>query len=266
MLNKIKEIECFVFDMDGTIYLSEELIDGALEMFNYFNKNDIKYYFLTNNSSKTSKTYLEKLKKLDLGFVKEEQIITSGDVTIEYLKNTFKNPKVYLVGTKDLSEDFVAKGIKVVKGLNEDIDAVVVGFDTTFDYDKASIATRYIRKGIPFIATHLDLVCPIQGGEFIPDCGAIAKMIELSSGVEPKFIGKPCEETVEYLVKKVNLDKSKIAVVGDRLYTDVATGVKNGMTGVAVLTGETTEEEIAKSEIKPTFTFRSIKELLEEIK
>lgn len=263
--NILSNIECFVFDMDGTIYLEDKLVDGALDMFTYFNDNDIKYCFLTNNSSKTANSYIDKLHSLGMNFVTKNQIITSGDITIKYIKDNFKNPTIYLVGTDDLKYDFIKNGINVVSEYGKEIDSVVVGFDTTFTYEKASIATRYIRKGVPFISTHLDLVCPIKNNEFIPDCGAITKMIEVSSGIEPKFIGKPCKETVDYLISVINLNKDKIAVVGDRLYTDVATGVNNGMAGIAVLTGETSLEEIKSSCTKPTLVFDNVKKLYEEL-
>ena len=164
-----------------------------------------------------------------------------------------------------MKEDFINNGINLVDSYGKDIDAVVVGFDTSLTYEKLSIATRYIRKEVPFIATHLDLVCPIQNGEFIPDCGAITQLIEVSTGVKPKFIGKPCKETVDYLIDKVKVDKEKIAIVGDRLYTDVATGVNNGMIGIAVLTGETNLDEIKNSKIKPTYTFNDINEIYKSI-
>ena len=266
MTNNLADIECFVFDMDGTIYLEDKLISGSLELFKYLNENNIKYYFLTNNSSKTAEAYLKKLHSLSIDFIELSQIITSGDITIEYIKERFNKPNVYLVGTDDLKTDFIKSGINVVGEYGEDIDAVVIGFDTSFNYEKAAIATRYIRKGIPFISTHLDLVCPIKNREFIPDCGSITKMIEYSTDTEAKYIGKPCEETVKFLIDRVKLSKDKIAIVGDRLYTDVATGVNNGMTGIAVLTGETSLEEIKKSSINPTFVFKSINELYISIK
>lgn len=263
-LDKISNIECFVFDMDGTVYLEDILLDGALDMFNYFNENNIPYYFLTNNSSKSGKSYLRKLHSLSMRFVKRDQIITSGDITIKYVKEQFgknKIPKIYLVGTDELKQDFVKEGIHIIEGDNEEIDAVVVGFDTSLTYEKVSIATRYIRKGIPFISTHIDLVCPIKNGEFIPDCGAITKMIEASTGVKAKYLGKPNKETVDYLVDTIKIDKRKIAIVGDRLYTDVATGINNGMIGIAVLTGETSLTEIEKSSIKPSYVFKDVSQL-----
>lgn len=265
MKKRLREIECFIFDMDGTIYLEDNLIEGAKELLQYLEDNHISYAFLTNNSSKSKKVYKEKLDRLGLEFISKDKIITSGDIMIDYLKKKFKNPKVYLVGTNDLMNEFCLNGIQVVDTVNEEIDTVVVGFDITFNYEKASIATRYIRKGIPFLATNIDLVCPISNREFIPDCGAICSLIEKATGVQPNFIGKPCKETVDYLIDKIKIERKKIAVIGDRLYTDVATGVNNGMVGIAVLTGETTLEEIELSDIKPTYIFESIKELAEEI-
>lgn len=266
MFSNLKDIECFIFDMDGTLYLEEQLIEGTLELLDYLNKNNKEYYFLTNNSSKTNEDYFKKLNSLGLDFISKSQIITSGDITIEYIKNNFiSKPKIYLIATNDIKNEFIKNEIKVVETYGENIDAVVVTFDTSFDYEKASIATRYLRKGVPFIATHLDIVCPIKNNEFIPDCGAISKMLEISSGTKAKFIGKPCKETVDYILNKTSIPKDKIAVVGDRLYTDIATGVNNGMLGIAVLTGETTLDEINKSDIKPSYIFESVKELKIEL-
>ena len=261
----LKNIECFVFDTDGTIYLGNKLIDGAKELFNYFDKNNIKYYFLTNNSSKTSKLYFKKLFRLGINNIKEDQIITSGDITIDYIKKIKKNPRIYLVGTKELEGQFRTSGIKLTVEMNENIDFVVVGFDTSFEYRKAMIACKYISKGVPFIATNKDIKCPIGDEEFIPDCGSIVKMIEAVTGINPKFIGKPSKESADYLLNKANVPKDKIAIVGDRLYTDIAMGFNNGICSILVLSGETKLIDLETYEIAPDFVFNSIKDIFKEL-
>lgn len=261
----LKNIKCFVFDTDGTIYLGNDLINGAKELFNYFDKNNIKFYFLTNNSSKTSKLYFEKLFRLGINNIKEEQIITSGDITIDYIKKIKKKPRIYLVGTKELEGQFRNSGINLIVEMNENIDFVVVGFDTSFEYRKAMIACKYISKGIPFIATNKDIKCPIGDEEFIPDCGSIVKMIEAVTNIKPKFIGKPSKKTVDYLLNKANVPKSKIAIVGDRLYTDIAMGFNNGICSILVLSGETKMRNLKNSKIVPDFIFDNVYKMYEKL-
>jgi len=149
--------------------------------------------------------------------------------------------------------------------MNENIDFVVVGFDTSFEYRKAMIACKYISKGIPFIATNKDIKCPIGDEEFIPDCGSIAKMIETVTGINPKFIGKPSKETVDYLLNKANKSKDKIAIVGDRLYTDIAMGFNNGICSILILSGETKIDDLKNSKIIPDFIFDNVYKLYEKL-
>jgi HAD superfamily hydrolase (TIGR01450 family) len=162
------------------------------------------------------------------------------------------------VGTPSLQESFEQAGITLVK---EEPDIVVIGFDTTLTYEKLEKACTYIRNGAEFLATHLDINCPIENG-FIPDCGSICNLITTSTGVKPKFLGKPYPETMELVLHKTGFAKEEIAFVGDRIYTDVATGVKNGAMGILVLTGETKLEDVEKSSIKPDAIYESLEEMI----
>ena len=137
---------------------------------------------------------------------------------------------------------------------------MVIGFDKTLTYEKLTNACTYIRNGALFLATHLDINCPVKGG-FIPDCGMMCAAITLSTGVEPRFVGKPFKETVDMVVDKTGVSKDKITFVGDRLYTDVATGVKNGAKGVLVLTGEAGLRDIPESDVKPDAVYEGIGEM-----
>lgn len=251
--------------MDGTIYSGENLYHDVKELFQFFIKHNIRFYFLTNNSSKTSEVYLKKLQKLGIDFVKQQQIITSGDITVEYLKKHHVK-KIYAVATPDFKNQLLHAGFELVNTKNEKIDMVVIGFDTTFDYSKGEIATHYLRKNAPVISTNEDLVCPIENDEFIPDCGAITKLLEVSSNRQTKYLGKPREETVNYLLNYTKIPKDELAIVGDRLYTDIATGFNNGFTSIAVLTGEFKKEDLKTSEVIPSYIFKNISELYRELK
>jgi NagD protein len=246
--------------MDGTIYSGEKLFDGVKELFTFFIEKKIKFYFLTNNSSNTGQKYLEKLNRLGITHVRSEQIITSGDITIAYLKKLRYNT-VCLVGTKELENQFLSAGFRLINEKFQEVDCVVSGFDTSFDYSKGDTASFYIRKGAPFYATNEDLVCPVENNEFIPDCGAITAFLEKASGREATFLGKPRKETFDYLLDYIGTNKNNLAIVGDRLYTDIATGFYNDFTSIAVLTGELKLSDLENSNIIPTIILKDINEL-----
>ena len=265
----LKDIDLFVLDMDGTFYLGNNIIDGSLEFLEAVKKAGKGYMFFTNNSSTNSDKYIEKLAGMNC-FIKKDQIMTSGDVMIRFLKSKYDGKSVYLLGTKPLEDSFLEAGIELFNRDNEDAlepdnldkrpDIVVVGFDKTLDFRKLSNACTYIREGALFMATHLDINCPMPYG-FIPDCGAICKAIELSTDKQPRFVGKPFKETVDMIVDATKVPKEKIAFVGDRIYTDVATGVNNGAKGILVLTGECQLSDVENSDVKPDAIFESIYEM-----
>ncbi len=243
----------FVLDMDGTFYLGDRLIEGSLEFLQKVKDTGRRFVFFTNNSSRIPSFYQKKLEKMGC-FVDQSEVITSGNVTIAYLQTNYADKKVYLVGTPLLVESFEEAGINLVQ---EDPDVVVVGFDTTLTYEKLEKACTYIRNGATFLATHLDINCPTEDG-FIPDCGAMCALITKSTGVEPRYLGKPFPETMEMVLKITGCTRDEIVFVGDRLYTDVATGVKNGAKGFLVLTGEADMKTVEESEVKPTCIYDSL--------
>jgi HAD superfamily hydrolase (TIGR01457 family) len=247
--------------MDGTFYLGEHLIDGSLEFIRQVRETGRDFIFFTNNSSKNSDIYVEKLAGMGC-HVGKEAIMTSGDVTIEYLKTNYPGKSVYLAGTPALEALFAEAGIMLTE---EQPDVVVVGFDMTLTYAKLERVCTYIRNGAVFLATHKDINCPTEDG-FIPDCGAMCAAITLSTGVEPTYLGKPCRETLDMVLKKTGYHKDEIAFVGDRLYTDVATGVNHGAMGILVLSGETKREDIETSAVKPDAVFGSLKDMIGYLK
>ncbi|OIJ12570.1 HAD family hydrolase [Anaerobacillus alkalilacustris] len=259
-MKEIKNIKCFLLDMDGTIYLDNHLIDGALDFLQNLELNQKQYIFLTNNSSENKKAYQEKLANLGL-IIDEDQVFTSGEATSWYIKNLKKDAKVFLLGTPFLEEEFNKAGFTLVKSRDDKPDFFVLGFDTTLTYEKILVACDFIREGVPFIATHPDLTCPLSNGQSMPDAGAMISMFEAATGKRPQIIGKPNVFNIEVITKKYGLQKDEIAMVGDRLYTDIKMGVDAGITTFLVLTGETTLQMYEDSTIQADYVLGSVKDL-----
>lgn len=263
-MKNIKDIKCFLLDMDGTIYLGNELIDGAKEFLNTLKEKEVKYLFLTNNSSKNKDKYVEKLNKLGIA-ANREDVFTSGEATTIYLNKLKKGAKIFLLGTKDLEEEFEKAGFELTKERGQDIDFVVLGFDTTLTYEKLWIACEYIAEGKTYIATHPDFNCPLEGGKFMPDVGSMIELIKASTGRTPIVIGKPNSHIVDAILEKYNLKKEELAMVGDRLYTDIRTGIDNGLTSILVMSGETDEKMLKDTIYVPDYVYSSVKELGEDL-
>lgn len=264
-INKLKEKKCFLLDMDGTIYLGNQLIDGADTFLKTIKEEGKKYIFLTNNSSKNKKEYVKKLAMMGIP-AEIDDVFTSGDATIFYLNSIKKNAKIFLMGTEALEEEFLKAGFTIVKERGQDIDFVVLGFDTTLTYEKLWIACEYLSKGISYIATHPDFNCPLDGGKFMPDAGAMMAFIKASTGREPIVIGKPNRYIVDAILDKYSLEKKELAIVGDRLYTDIRTGRDNGITSILVMSGETDKKMLEVTEFVPDYIFDSVKEISNVIK
>lgn len=260
-MEKINQIKCFLLDMDGTIYLGNNLIDGAKEFIEKISKSNREFFFFTNNSSKKPSDYLEKLSNFGIE-ISLNRIITSGDVTSSYILSQKEKPLVYLLGTPSLERQFLEKGICLTTNKSEDIDFLVLGFDTTLDYKKIWDAHDLILRGIPYIATNPDYVCPLAGGKSMPDCGATISLLKTSTGKEPLVIGKPNTLMIDFVQDKTGLSKKDFAMMGDRLYTDIQTAINADITSILVLSGETKRNDLSNAEQVPDYVFNSIKDLL----
>ncbi len=252
----LKDVKLFVLDMDGTVYLGNNLIDGALDFIHKVTETGRDFIFFTNNASRVPSFYKEKLARMGLD-IDESKVVTAGDVTAQYLKEFYPDKRVYLNGTPLLEESFREKGINLV---DEDPDVAVQSFDTTMTYEKMDKICRFIRNGVPFVSTHMDINCPTEDG-FMPDSGAMCALITASTGVEPRYLGKPFKETVDMVLEITGYQREEVAFVGDRIYTDVATGVNNGAKGFLVLTGEADMQTVAESEVEPDCIFDSLYEM-----
>ncbi len=253
---KLKRAKCFLFDMDGTIYLGDQLLPGALEFIHYLSEKKFPYYFLTNNSSRSRRDYEAKLTHLGLP-AGPESIFSSGEATALYLKKRQPGARLYVVGTPSLEAEFFRHDFQLV---HEDPDYAVLGFDTTLTYEKLWKLCDFVREGKPYIATHPDINCPTENGS-MPDIGAIIALVAASTGRQPDvIIGKPHSPIVETILDKTGFPPEAIVMVGDRLYTDIALG-EAGLTTVLVLSGETRLEDISTSPFQPDFVVDNLEEL-----
>ncbi|KGF05416.1 HAD-IIA family hydrolase [Anaerococcus lactolyticus] len=253
----------FLLDMDGTIYLGNVLIDGAKEFLDKIISEGKRYIFLTNNASKDKSTYVKKLEALGIRAGKDD-VFTSADASISYLSKLGKK-RLFLVGNTSLRNQLLDAGFEIVDERNQDIDAVLVSFDTELNYEKLWIACDYLQDGYDYYATHPDFVCPLEGGRIMPDAGSIIELLFACVGRRPIVIGKPEDKMIEALIGAYAFKKDDLIMVGDRLYTDIAMGYKSGIKSVLVLSGETSLEDYKKSDVKADYIFSSVKDMVEKI-
>lgn len=251
----------YIFDMDGTIYLGENTFPFAIRFIDRLRASGKRVLFFTNNASHSTEFYIGKLAARGFSPTPEE-IMTSGDVTMEFLCRHRADKSVYLLGTDELVSAFRDKGICLVNETEKACDIVVSSFDTSLTYEKMNAACRYVRGGAEYLSTHPDFNCPTEDG-FIPDSGAIAAFITASTGVAPTYFGKPYVETLEMIEEASGLTRNEMCIFGDRLYTDIAIGKKHGMCSVLVLSGETTVEDLEKADEcdRPDYVFPSLAEV-----
>lgn len=257
--NSLRNKRLFLFDMDGTIYEENNVFEGTHQLLEYIKSIGGNYIFITNNSSKSVKDYVNKLNRLGIEST-EDNFFTSAQATVLYLNNYFPNSKVYCQGTASFLSELKESGVDVTEEC-ETVDVVCVGFDTELNTKKINRTCEILAtQDAFFIATNPDLRCPVRFG-FIPDCGSICQMIENATSKKPIYIGKPEPTMVNIVRERLGYTADETVVIGDRLYTDIATGLNAGVTAICVLTGEATVDDIMKGKIKPSFTFKSVREL-----
>ena len=256
---RLSGIRCFLLDMDGTFYLGNQLIEGSLEFLEALRRTGRDAWFLTNNSSKSASAYVDKLTRMGVPEPFRTQVMTSGHAAAHYILEQFPNGRGYLLGNEVLRAELTEMGLAFTE---DDVDYVLVAFDTTLDYAKMCKVCDYIRAGKPYIATHPDYNCPTETG-FVPDMGAIMAFIEASTGRKADIIlGKPYVGIVREAQGRIGYALQEMAMVGDRLYTDVATGVNHGMTGILVLSGEATMEDVKQSDVQPHLIFDRLADMI----
>lgn len=259
MTPDLSAIRGFLLDMDGTVYLGDQVLPGAHEFWSLAAERGIPFHLLTNNSSKNRNSYVTRLAAIGLD-VQPEQILTSGEATAQYLRLQAPDARVAVFGTPDLERDFSAYGVCLDM---IDPDYVVLGFDTTIDYARLTRLCDLVRSGLPYVATHPDFNCPVTGG-FIPDIGAIIAFVQASTDRAPDVIvGKPNRHIAEMAAQRLGLPVESLCMVGDRLYTDIAMGQHAAIKTALVLSGETKPEDLTQSPFHPDYVFTGLDELVD---
>jgi HAD superfamily hydrolase (TIGR01457 family) len=263
-LKQLKTKKLFLLDMDGTLYLDHQLIDGTIPFLDTLKKQNKRGIYVTNNSSKSVIDYVKKLSSLGIDST-EKDFYTSSMATARYLNEFHFGKTVYCMGTASLKEELNSKGIKIAKDKDDFVDVVLIGYDTELTSQKLYDVCWLLKQDLPYIATNPDYVCPVEFG-FVPDCGSFADMIYNATKKRPIFIGKPHPRMIEYAIEASGYSKKDAVIIGDRLYTDILSGINANITTICVLSGETTLKDIQQSDIKPDFILDSIQTVYDIIK
>lgn len=259
-MNWISNTRHFVFDLDGTLILGNQVLPYARETLDLIRSQGKSFTVVTNNSSRSIDNYFRFL--TFLGFtIKPNEIHTSGKATAQYINQLKPEPSVYLLGTRALVEDFSAFGIACVNDIDaEPIDFVVLAFDQEITYKRIVEASILIRSGIPFIATHADINIPTERG-LLPDCGSLISLFQTSTGIKPKVIGKPNIEMVEPILKQVGVKRDEMVIVGDRMYTDIEMGWRAGIKTIWVKTGDLNNNHLTSPGVSATSEIQTLEPL-----
>lgn len=256
-LNKIK---LFLFDMDGTLYIGNRIFDFTEQLLESIKSAGKKYLFITNNSSKSVDAYIKKLKGLGIN-ANYDDFLTSSQATAKYLKKHYPDKTLYVCGTQSLKCELSENGFTVTDRQSK-AECIVMGFDTELTFKKLEdVSEMLCTRDIPYIATNPDYVCPTEYGS-VPDCGSVCDMIYNATGKRPFVIGKPSSLMIELAMEKTGFAKSETAVVGDRIYTDIKSGINAGVCSVLVMSGETSADILKNSEDKPDLVLNSAEEIM----
>lgn len=258
---RLREKRLFLLDLDGTLYLDDALFDGAAEFLRRVRERGGTYLFLTNNSSKSGEAYVEKMRRLGVEASRED-FLTSADALVSYLREHGGADKLYYAcGTASFQAQLRGAGFRLTDDRDKAVDCLLMGFDTELTFRKLEDACILLGRGVGYVATNPDWVCPTSYG-YVPDCGSVCEMLWRATGRRPYVIGKPRPDMVYLAMKAAGVSAEETVVVGDRLYTDIACGVNAGVDTLLVLSGETRAEDLAESEVRPAFVLRDVRELL----
>jgi HAD superfamily hydrolase (TIGR01450 family) len=259
----LSNVRHVALDLDGTVYTDETLFDAVKPFLATLKRQGIGYTFLTNNSSRGKAEYVERLRSMGID-VQPEEIYTSGDATIEYLREEWPDiRRLFVLGTPSLADQFAGEGYGLCENSPADVpELVIVGFDSGLAYGRLCRAAYWISRGVPYAATHLDRVCPTNEPTVLVDCGSMVAALECATGCKPiAALGKPNRRMLRGILGRYALAPAELAMVGDRLYTDMLMAREAGVVGVLVLTGETGQDQVVRSDIRPDLVVRDLEEL-----
>ena len=258
----LKEKKLYLLDMDGTLYLDNDLFEGVHAFLDAIKSRGGRYLFLTNNSSKSVEKYVQKLCSLGISATSEEFLTSTNATILDLQKHDYK--KIYAFGTTSFKEQLKQARLPITDRLDDDIDCLLMGFDTELTFSKLEDACILLGRGVDYIATNPDWVCPTSYG-FVPDCGSVAEMLFRATGRRPRFIGKPEPAMILLAAEKADVALEDAIIFGDRLYTDIKSGINAGITTVFVLSGEGTMADVEQSDFKPDYIFQDVREYYEKV-
>jgi len=254
---ELEGIEAAFMDLDGTLYLGNNKIEGVNEFLTRLTNKGIKKYYLSNNSSRSKKDYIGKLASFGINATKSEILLSTDDLLGWLGNNNYSN--TYTIGTESMCEMLEENGINTK---SEDPEIIVLGYDTEINYDKLTKSSIFLHKGIPLVASHPDTVCPSPDGG-LPDVGAYLALLEATTGVKPMHIcGKPNPGMLNHKIKELGLEARQVAMIGDRLYTDMEMANQVGCLSVLVLSGEATKEDANNAPQEIDVMVNSVADLL----
>ncbi|MCH4053717.1 MAG: HAD-IIA family hydrolase [Atopobiaceae bacterium] len=249
----------WLFDMDGTIYEGERVFDGTLDLLARIRERGGRSVFITNNSSKNVGDYVAKVGRMGIEATPED-FFTSVEATARYLKEHHPGERVYVQGTRSLVSELARLGIDDTAEEDPTATVVLIGFDTELTTEKLRSTCRMLNHDVAYLGCNPDLVCPTEYG-FEPDCGSMAIALRNATGKYPHFIGKPEPDMIDIVREKFGATAAETVVVGDRLYTDIASGRNAGVDTVCVLSGEATLDDLATTEFVPTWVIDDVREV-----
>ena len=259
-MQRLKERKLFLFDMDGTLYLGNRLFDFTIELLQTIRDAGGKYMFMTNNSSKSVNDYIKKLASLGIA-AEYDDFLTSSQATAYYLKKHHSGKTLYVSGTQSLKDELAREGFAITDDI-EKTEVIVTGFDTELTFKKLEDVSKMLcTKDLPYIATNPDYVCPTEFGS-VPDCGSVSDMLYNVSGKRPLFIGKPSALMPQLAMEKCGCTPEQTVVIGDRIYTDIKSGLNAGALTILVMSGETTYEILRSSEDQPHIVAKDCSEII----
>lgn len=260
---RLRNLKHLILDIDGTIYKGKTLFPYTMDFLDCLKENGITHSFLTNNASISAPAHVLKLKAMGLG-VSNDEVYTAASSTIHYLKSNHSEwQNIFVLGTPSLVEQFESNGFNVISKYSEvRPDALIVSFDTQLTYSSLCHAAWLAKEGIPYLATNPDWVCPTDETTVLIDCGSLCSCIEAATGRKPdKILGKPQPEMLNAVIESKGLNVDQVAIVGDRIYTDIQMAHSTGILSILVLSGETALHEVEEANLKPHIVIPSIKEL-----
>jgi len=249
----LEGIESVFLDLDGTIYLGDDLIEGALDFLGRLERKGVRRFFLSNNSSKSVGQYLDKLGGLGIEASEDEVLLSTHDLLSWLSKEGVR--RTYLVGTRGMREMLEEKGFETNSSNPE---YVVLGYDTEVSYEKLATASVHLHRGVPMVSSHPDIVCPSPDGG-LPDTGAYMALFEATTGARPVHVcGKPNKGMILHKIEEMGMSPSNCAMIGDRLYTDMEMAFRAKVHGILVLSGEATREDVVESGLSPSLVVDSV--------